>query len=324
MKRTGFFALLCTTALLLSSCSGGMKASSESINRADAPAAAPMEVMTESPMKPEYGYAMDSSVNPSQTVSGGGGESVYQRPDAKLIRRCNIEMQTTEFDAAIAALYDLVEANEGYFESSTLRGGGYYNANARRSGEYIVRVPAQQYSAFRAAAGEIAYITYSNESTEDIGEQYYDTEARLLTLRTKQERLLALLEKADTMEDIITLESALGDVEYEIERYSSTLNRYDGLVNYATFSIFINEVQKVEPVTGVADSLTERMADAFRSGLDDLKDSAEDFLVWLSYNIFGVVIFIVVVGGAVILIRRKKFRLPRLRRRGKGSDEPKQ
>ena len=318
MKRMKLFAVLCAAALLLTSCSGRMKTANSG---ASAPAAAPMEAVTESVMKEDYAYAMDSSVNLSQTVSGGAGETVYQRPDAKLIRRCNIEMQTTEFDAAIDALYALVEENEGYFETSTLRGGGYYNANANRSGEYIVRVPAQRYSAFRTAAGEIAYVTYSNESTEDIGAQYYDTEAHLKTLRTKQDRLLMLLEKAENMEDIITLQAALSEVEYEIERYSSTLNRYDGLVNYATFSIYINEVRRVEPVTGEADTLADRMADAFQSGLDDLKDSAEDFLVWLSYNVFGVVIFIVIAGGVVIFIRRKKFRLPRLRRKRKGSDE---
>jgi len=317
MKRTKLLTILCAAALLLSSCGGGMKSASAENGRAEAPAAAPMEVMTESAMKPDYDYAMDSSVNLSQTVSGGGGESVYQRADAKLIRRCSIEMQTTEFDAAIAALYALVEENEGYFENSILRGGGYYNANARRSGEYIVRVPAQRYNAFRTAAGEIAYVTYSNESTEDIGEQYYDTEARLKTLRTKQDRLLALLEKAETMEDIITLESELGSVEYEIERYSSTLNRYDGLVNYATFTLYINEVKKVEEATGEADSLADRMAYAFASGLDDLRDGAEDFLIWLSYNVFGVVFFVVIAGGVALLLRRKKFRLPRIGRKNR-------
>ena len=47
----------------------------------------------------------------------------------------------------------------------------------------------------------------------------------------------ALLEQADTMEDIISLENALGDVEYQIEQYSTELRRYDGLVDYATIGV---------------------------------------------------------------------------------------
>ena len=124
-----------------------------------------------------------------------------------------------------------------------------------------------------------------------------------------------LLENAETMEDIITLESALGDVEYEIERYSSTLNRYDGLVNFATFTIHVNEVVRVEEKAGQADTLGERMFSAFSEGLADLKDAAEDFAVWVSYNVFAIAGWIVVILVAVVVIRRKQWKLPRLKRR---------
>ena len=117
------------------------------------------------------------------------------------------------------------------------------------------------------------------------------------------------------MEDIITLESALGDVEYEIERYSSTLNRYDGLVNFATFHINLNEVTRVEEKTGQADTLLDRMSAAFGSGLENLKDGAEDFMVWVSYNVFGIVGWLVVICVAITVIRKKRWRLPSIKRR---------
>lgn len=52
------------------------------------------------------------------------------------------------------------------------------------------------------------------------------------------------------MEDIIALESALSDVEYQIEQYSSELNRYDALVAFATFTISLSEVGKVTQEVG--------------------------------------------------------------------------
>lgn len=320
MKRTRLFAAA-LAMLLLSGCGGSaMKEASGSMPAAPE-AAAPMEkfesasdAAMELPMAPEYSM--------SGTTGGGTGESVYQRADAKLIRRCNVELQTVEFDEAVNALYALVEANGGYFENSSVRGGGYYNANARRTGDYVIRIPAENYNAFRSGVGELGYVTFSNESTEDIGEKYYDTEARLKTLRTKQDRLLMLLEKAENMEDIIELESALGDVEYEIERYSSTLNRYDGLVNFATFNVNINQVVRVEEQTGQADTLGERMSAGFRAGLENMKDGVEDFMVWMSYNVFSLAMLIVVGSVIVVLIRRKKPRLPELRRKkGQPKDE---
>ena len=315
MKRTRLFAAA-LAMLLLSGCGASAKMET-SAPAAPAPmpeSAMPMEkfesasdAVVELPMAPEYSM--------SGTTTGGAGESVYQRADAKLIRRCSVELQSEEFDAAVSALYALVEANGGYFENSSMQGGGYYNANARRYGSYVIRIPAGNYNSFRSGVGELGYVTYSNESTEDIGEQYYDTEARVKTLRTKQERLLMLLEKAEKMEDIIELESALGDVEYEIERYSSTLNRYDGLVNFATFTVNIGEVIRLEEQVGQADTLGDRMSAGFRYGVENLKDSVEDFMVWISYNVFGLAVWLVIGSVVVVIIRRKKPALPKLRRK---------
>lgn len=305
MKRTRMLSMLMVLLLLLSGCGGSSETMAQDSAAVEAPEAAP--------------EASEPEAYVSMTYSSGSSSdsSVYQRADAKLIRRCTVELQTTEFDGAVNALYELVEAQGGYFETSSVYGGGYYNANARRSGEYVVRVPAEKYAAFRSSVGDLGYVSYSSESTEDIGEQYYDTEARLKTLRTKQERLQMLLEKAENMEDIITLESALGDVEYEIERYSSTLNRYDGLVSFATFNITVSEVTRVEETKGEADSLGERMGAGFKKGLEDMKDGVEDLMVWASYHFVGIVVFAAVFGGLALVLRRKK---PNLFRRKEKND----
>jgi len=120
------------------------------------------------------------------------------------------------------------------------------------------------------------------------------------------------------MEDIITLESALSEVEYEIEQYSSTLNRYDGLVGYATFTVSVQEVVRVDDTAGQADTLWSRMSSGFSSGVNDLIDSAQDMLVWFSYNFFSLLFFVIVAVAAVTLFRRKKFRP--FKRRKKGND----
>lgn len=175
----------------------------------------------------------------SMTQTGGGQpeSSVYQNAGAKLIRRAELAIQTTQFDQAMKTLDGLVLSHDGYFESASVYGGSYRDVNANRSGEYVIRIPAEQFRAFQSSVGSLGYVTSSTESSEDVGEQYYDTEARLKTQQTKQERLQSLLEKADTMEDIISLENALSDVEYQIEQLSSTLNRYDALISYSPFHI---------------------------------------------------------------------------------------
>jgi len=322
MKKK-MLAIVCT-AMLLSGCAGGGSSAPKGGDR-NSFVAEDMAVTQSAPQAPMEAPAPEPessvTISPSYASGKGEGGAIYQRADAKLIRRCRVELQTTEFDETSNALYALVEEQGGYFENSSVYSGGYYSANARRNAEYIVRIPADKYNAFRSVVGELGYVSFFDESTEDIGERYYDTEARLKTLRTKQERLLSLLERAENMEDIIALESALGDVEYEIEMYSSTLNRYDGLVNFATFTITLNEVVRVEENVGEVDTLGKRMSFAFVSGLNNLKDSAEDMMVWLSYHVFAVIGWGVVICMIIAVIRRKKWKLPLLRRHKKKDTE---
>ena len=64
------------------------------------------------------------------------------------------------------------------------------------------------------------------------------------------------------MEDIISLESALSDVEYDIEQYSSTMNQYDSLVSFSTIDLTLQEVTKVTEEPGETSSLGAKMAPA--------------------------------------------------------------
>jgi small GTP-binding protein len=138
----------------------------------------------------------------------------------------------------------------------------------------------------------------------------------LKTLQIKQERLLALMEKADLMEDIIALENSLSDVQYEIEQLTSTLKRYDGLVDFASITVQVNQVIKLSDDPGEADSLGERLAAAFTNGFSDFGKALGNFTVWIAYHFIGTIIFAAVVAMAVIAGRRF------YRRQGKRNDPP--
>lgn len=83
-----------------------------------------------------------------------------------------------------------------------------------------MRVPAAEYEHFCEQVGSLCHVTYMSSSAENITEEYYDTDSRLKTAQIKLERLQELLSKADNMADIITIESAISDTEYEIESLS--------------------------------------------------------------------------------------------------------
>lgn len=287
--------------LCLAACGAGSGGTTSGSDRAPMASAAPSASPVPYPNDVENG---NMETAPQGVASATGESKVYSSADAKLIRTASLSIQSTEFDAAVTALDKLVFEQGGYYESAEVQQGAYYNAGSARYGSYVVRVPKENYAAFLSATGNVGHVVSKNESTQDVGEAYHDAEAHLKTLRTKHDRLLALLEKAVTMEDIVSLESALSDTEYEIERYSTTLRRYDSLVGYATIRISLDEVLKItEPVQETA-TLSGRLGNALTRGFSDFGEGLGDVAVWAAYNLIGIVAFLALVAAAWVVAVR--------------------
>ena len=289
-QKSLLLALILSLAMLLSACGVGMSNDS-SVS-----------------MDSNKGYAEDYEAPESGYggVTGGSYDSdgLYGDENVKLIRTAELTVQTTDFDASVDALNQLTRANGGYYETARVEGGSYYNQSANRSAYYVVRVPAEHFVDFRDGTGGIGYVYNLTQNQQDVGETYYDTEARLATLTTKRERLLALLEQAEKMEDIIALESELADLQYEIDQHTATLRKYDSLVNYSTFTIWMYEVTEVTNEPSVKDSFGTRLLASLKAGFEDFGDALEDLALWFARNLISLVFLAAVVVAVVIAAKR--------------------
>ncbi len=264
-----------------------------------------------------YDYASNTSGAPINMVSNlTYGENV------KLIFRAYMHLQTLDFAQAEAELNRMVEKYGGYFESVYTDNGSYYSNYNYLSGSYTVRVPAANYDKFLTEAGNACHVVNLNKTTEDVGLQYSDTQMRLQTEKTKQERLLTLLSQATEMEDIISLENAISDCQYTIDSLTSTINRYDSLIGFSTVQIELEQVQRLDNSIVEEPTFWERLSRDFKEGLEDFVYGVEEFVLWAAYHLLGIIIFIVVVIVIVKLLKRvfsgKKIRLPK---KGKKQEE---
>ncbi len=255
----------------------------------------------EEPMPEEAAYDFDAA--PAAASGASVAEKAYNG-EVKLIYRADVSAETTQIDQAIADLEALADSMGGYVEFSDI--GNYsYNDSVSKYANYTIRIPSEKYEAFLAALNASGSCTVRNisKSTEDVGAQYADTEARLKTLRIKQDRLQELLAQAENMEDIIAIENALTDVEYQIEWNSSTLNRYDALVNYSTVSVYLQQVAR-ETQVSESGSLGERIVNAFHNGISAFKTGFENFMVFIAGAIIPLLIVIAVIVIIILLVRR--------------------
>jgi len=219
--------------------------------------------------------------------------------NVKMIYTASVQLESVDFDAAAKALAALTAELGGWYESSQLNNWSRY-----RSAYYTVRVPAERFGDFCARVGESAALRSLSRSAEDISERYYDQEARLATQRTKLERLQALLERAEEMEDIISLESAIAETELAIENLTGSLRHYDSLVGYATIDVSLQEVSRETETEAAPIGFGARLGDALRSGATGFVSGLEDVIVALASVWAGLLCLALVAVGAVLLLRR--------------------
>ena len=233
------------------------------------------------------------------------------RDNTKVIHTAALSLQTTEFEKTVGVIEAFVIEKGGNMESESLNNGSFGNSSMRyRTARFTARIPAENYESFLSGMNDKCHVVSLTRNTQDVGEQYFDTEQRLETLRNKHERLEALLKQAKEMNDIIALETELSNTEYEINRYTSTLNRYDSLIGFSTVNITLEEVYDPDVSVTEDPGFFERLGKSFKRGVDNFADSMEDLVMWLSYNIIGIIVFVVII---IVLIKTKP--VARLRKR---------
>lgn len=234
----------------------------------------------------EYITADNKSTAPTQN------SALY---NAKVIRRASLSVQSTEFDETKAVIESMVDANGGYIENVEVYNGNSYRSTSYKNASFTVRIPAQNFQAFLSGMSSECHVVSLSQSAEDVGEQYFNTEQKLETLNNKHDRLEELLKKAENMSDIIELENALSNCEYEINMYQTTLNRYDSLIGFSTINISLQEVSR--PADGIDENpgFFTKLSRSFTEGLERFADGAENFVLWLSSNILTLIIIVVVV-----------------------------
>ena len=294
MKR-GFAWLLTLLALLglLSGCGGGgdTTASDTASNSA----------ATDGADDPGGSYGAWAEAEVAEDSGGTAEDGASDRlENAKMIYTARMEVETTAFDTADADLRTLVEVLGGYFEQAAVHdyGSGY------RSGDYKVRIPADQFQPFLDRVGTLCHVTYQEQTSENVSEAYYDAESRLATQRTKLERLQNLLAQAENMEDIITIESAISETEWNIEDLSGTLRHYDALVDFATINVHVSEVYKYSDTEELPENFGDRLSSAMSRGWHSFVNGMEDFAVALAYSWMWLILWAVIIVAAVVILRK--------------------
>lgn len=263
---------------------------------------------------------VEESVGEKPSIESATGNSATGSipQNQKLIRTLELNAETEDLDTLLSNVEARVRELGGYVEKKDIYRGSAYSQKVYRNGSMTIRIPAEVADQFVSLVGEVSNITSSREDIDDVSLQYVATESRILALETEQTRLLELLEKAETMEDLLKIESRLTDVRAELEQVTSQLRLYDNLVNYATIHLSMQEVREYTPVE--EDTFWQRITKGLTGNLQDIAQGAMDFLVFFVTGLPYWILLAAVVTALVLWLRARRRR--RARRKPQQQDDP--
>jgi hypothetical protein len=334
--------------ILLASCAANDSANDSAIRlgmyggrtSAPAPAAAPMEPTADFAFEFEddsamafsmrgetavaensFGYAVpisESALSPGGFAVPGRQGSLAER----IIFTVWADIETLDFDETIENVYALLAQYGGFIESSHVDGVAIARPHnwgtALRTASFHLRIPVDRLEAATRDLPRIGNVTSTSRNSENITMQFSDTQSRLASLRTQETRLLEMMDRAYTVEDLILIEDRLSFVRSDIEWMTSRLQNWQNQVDYSTLSLFIREVEVLteeDPDMSywqqIGDGLSSTMRNIGRFFMDA-------FRLLITYLPIIAIIAVIVVIGTIIAVKS----IRRLAKRSKTKKSP--
>jgi hypothetical protein len=278
--------------------------------KAEAPSILP-EVSREFKGAPNGALNNDAKAKPSTGIVPPLPQPQPQTPPAdeslprKITYHMNASLQVEEVNLALERITQEVKSRGGYIVESSQN---QYEKNS--SAHATLKIPSNQLEGFRGLLSEVGKVLNQNTTANDITNQYYDSETRLRSWEAQEQRYLEILKKANTVDDILRIESYLGNIRMQIEQLKGQLKLWNHEVSYSTISlnlqttpnpININEPWKPVSWANTLQAAKDAVLKTVSSTWNGLNYAIVGIAYALPYLLLGGILF-----GVYKVIRRSK------------------
>lgn len=148
--------------------------------------------------------------------------------ERKLVKSAVIRIRVENLEKADASIVNLMEKYNGYSASTTIWENSY---------NYSLRIPSPLYDVFIAEISGMGRLIHRTENVEDVTLQYYDLEGRLESRRLLLGTFQSYLGRANNIEEILSVETRIADLQREIDRTGTQLRNLANQVDYASINL---------------------------------------------------------------------------------------
>jgi len=149
---------------------------------------------------------------PTTVPTAGSGDAA--RVD--VVRYGNVSLEVSGIEDSLKSITELITANGGYLSGSSRYGQDdqlYVNAT--------FRVPASKFDSVMASLRNQGDVLSEDISSYEVTMQLVDLEARLKNLRASETAFLALLDRAESVSDIVAVQGELSRIQGDIESFEA-------------------------------------------------------------------------------------------------------
>ncbi len=201
-----------------------------------------------------------------------GDQTTNLNNEQKLVKSATIAMTAKNIDTAQTEIDLIAKRFTGYV---------YHMQQSQTTERRYLTITIKVATAhFDEAIAQIRKLGTTSSVTLDVSDvttQFIDTEARIKTLKTKEDTLTAILAKATEIEDILTIESSLQQTRQEIESYQGQLNALKNATDFSKISVQVSDETGLA-VTQEPESPWDEFRSNFNRGLRYWADAAVDIV----------------------------------------------
>ncbi len=216
--------------------------------------------------------------------------------DRKTITTVDMTIRVTDAAGAVDGISGLAVSYGGYVSSSSVYDSYRGESGTHKEGYVTVRIPEDVYTVFVEGVGNLGEVTHKSVNAQDVTEEYVDISARLGNLKKQEARLLDILDMADSVEEVLSVEKELERVRGQIESLTGRLNYLEDRTDYSTINIRVTEPRPISGSWGIRDAVSDSF-NAFTSTVGAL-------IVLVGYLLPLIIVF-TVTGAIIVMVWRK-------------------
>ena len=222
-------------------------------------APSPLPSMPEMPPS-EMPAPVPPMVAPPVPEEAGAGVLPTTAEERMIVRTGDMSLVVEDVTRARDEITQLAVRLGGWVVSSRISG-----EEEEMRGWISIRVPDETFDqALADLRGLAVRVTSESTSSEDITEEYIDLQARLKNAEATESQYLALLEKAEAVEDILRIYDALSRIRYEIEQIKGRMQYLERISAMSLISIDLKPAATAAPLVRPGWSAREALKSAIR------------------------------------------------------------